>query len=614
MRPQEDIGAARRRRTQSNALGQVVPRSPGFKGHARAASELSPVVSRDKLGRDATVATHGPDVPGDGMQRSFLLEESGTESSADNSDSSNVEESAKTLDMEQSVTELGTTLDELVDRLLAQPMSKSDSKFSAIFLALYRKFAAPSRLFESIVQRFERVDRLIASELTKATSQLRYLTILEQWIAGYPGDFAFAKTKRRMQAFVAKIGPVAVLSAAANELNQCLLAVRGNDDTRWSFNDEDREAHDLVMEHPATPTSTQYLIDDPESSLPDGVGGLTVTEDVGPAATTASDTDRPGSNSSTTSSQVMLSVSVAQREAQQLEPSGRIPLSKDHWRALLDIPDEIVANELTRIDWIMFSSIRPRDLVRHVSLSSTEKNAYKNLANVDRMVNHFNQVAVWVANFVLLRDKPKHRVEMLEKFMRVARKLRELNNYNSLGAIIAGIKSSAVHRLAATRDLLPPAVGKDWMKLDVLMSPTRSYAAYRLAWENSSSQRIPYIPLHRRDLVSAEEGNKTFIGDEANGRINWKKFEVMGEVIVSLQRAQGLPYRGLANWKGGEHIRELVLDLQLVKDEEVCCALTWPDRRTDCLQDLYERSIQCEPPAGAPAGTTARLMEFFKRQ
>ena len=153
--------------------------------------------------------------------------------------------------------------------------------------------------------------------------------------------------------------------------------------------------------------------------------------------------------------------------------------------------------------------------------------------------------------------------------MRIARKLRELNNYNSLGAIIAGIKSSPIHRLAATRDLLPPAVGKDWLKLEILMAPTRSHSAYRLAWENSSSERIPYIPLHRRDLVSAEEGNKTFIGEESQGRINWKKFEVMGEVIVSLQHAQGLPYRGLANWRGGEQVKELVLDLQLVRDDEV---------------------------------------------
>ncbi|KAK3062755.1 hypothetical protein LTR53_019213, partial [Teratosphaeriaceae sp. CCFEE 6253] len=156
----------------------------------------------------------------------------------------------------------------------------------------------------------------------------------------------------------------------------------------------------------------------------------------------------------------------------------------------MDQSEFAIARELTRMDWILISAIRPRDLVRNVA-SNAEKARYKGLVNVRRMIEHFDQVAMWVSNYILLRDKPKHRALMLEKFMRIARKLREINNYNSLGAIIAGIKSSAVGRLQATRDLLPPEVGKDWLKLEILMSSSRSHAAYRLAWENTNGERIP---------------------------------------------------------------------------------------------------------------------------
>jgi hypothetical protein len=253
---------------------------------------------------------------------------------------------------------------------------------------------------------------------------------------------------------------------------------------------------------------------------------------------------------------------------------------------LMGLDDGLIARELTRMDWIMFSSIRPRDLVRSVSLKAASKAACKNLVNVERMSEHFNHLAVWVANFILLRDKPKHRALMLEKMMRVARKLRELNNYNALGAFLAGLRSTAVYRLSATRELIPPAVGKDWMKLEILMNPSRSHAAYRLAWDNSSSERIPYIPLSLRDLTTAEQGNPTFIGDEQTGRINWKKFEVMGEVIVGLQKAQGLPYRGLGNGRMGEQARELVMDVKLVKDEEVsfCSLLVAASKRSTMFQ------------------------------
>src|ERR1041385_6099644 len=106
------------------------------------------------------------------------------------------------------------------------------------------------------------------------------------------------------------------------------------------------------------------------------------------------------------------------------------------------------------MDWIMFSSIRPRDLVRHVSVPSAPKKGKQKMENTNRAIDHFNHLAYWVANFILLRDKPKHRAIMMEKFMRIARKLRELNNYNSLGAILAGLQSTPIHRLLQTRDLL----------------------------------------------------------------------------------------------------------------------------------------------------------------
>jgi hypothetical protein len=262
-------------------------------------------------------------------------------------------------------------------------------------------------------------------------------------------------------------------------------------------------------------------------------------------------------------------VEYAQKQAQLLTPIPRNPITKIQWRQLMECPDDVVAKELTRMDWVMFSSIRSRDLVRQVSVTPDQKSTYKNLVHVNRMIDHFNHVAFWVTNYVLLRDKPKHRALMLEKFMRIARKLREINNYNALGAVIAGVKSTSVHRLNATRELIPQQVGRDWMKLELLMSATRSHFAYRLAWENSSGERIPYLPLHRRDLVSAEEGNKTFVGDEKNGRINWKKFEVMGEVIVSLQKAQGTTYKRVTGGSGNQTTKELVLDGKLVKDEDV---------------------------------------------
>lgn len=185
-------------------------------------------------------------------------------------------------------------------------------------------------------------------------------------------------------------------------------------------------------------------------------------------------------------------------------------------------------------------------------------------------------------------------------------KLRHHNNYNSLGAMIAGINGTAVHRLTQTHELLPPLVQKDFMRLSILMGTQRSHSAYRLAWENSFNERIPFLPLLRRDLVAAEHGNRTFVGEKGD-RINWRKFEVMGEVIVGIQRSQGTPYHLRTK---NEEAQRLVLETKFTNEavrERVsgirsAVLLTRHSQESlDPYQELYDRSVQLEPSGAGDA-------------
>jgi len=166
-----------------------------------------------------------------------------------------------------------------------------------------------------------------------------------------------------------------------------------------------------------------------------------------------------------------------------------------------------------------------------------------------------------------------------------------MNNYNGLGAVIAGINGSAVHRLSQTRALINPDIQKRFMRLELLMGNQKSHFAYRLAWENSPMPRIPFIPLHRRDLVSAEEGSRTFVGKEGEQRINWRKFEVLGEVLLPIMRSQVAGYEGL---RRKEAARELVLDCRMPSDEE----------------EIYQRSLAVE----STSSNLSAMGEFGKKK
>ncbi|KAI9681401.1 MAG: hypothetical protein M1817_002684 [Caeruleum heppii] len=503
----------------------------------------------------------------------------------------------------------GETLKGLVDRLLAQPLSKADANFSAIFLCLYRKFAAPGELLDTMVAQFDVLDKGDAQHMLRLSTQLRHLSIMSQWVNEYPGDFANTATRQRLAQFVSRLSHNRAFAVAAKEMQSQLEVVVPDDDVSWARADAEQDRPNTMDSFFSTTsnhsTASTLLADLNIDEHSKETASHTVVEgegDPGKASTRSSgapSNSSSGAHSSSWSSAsfhtLYSSIEGAEREAQRLVPTPRIPFAKLQWHQFMDILDEDIAEELTRIDWIMFSSIRPRDLVRHVSLSTVQKESCKNLENVNRMISHFNHVAYWVSNLILLRDKPKHRAKALEKFMSVAWKLRQMNNYNSLGAVIAGINANAVHRLSQTRELVTLQAQKDFMRLEILMGTQKSHFAYRLAWENTSTGRIPFLPLHRRDLVSAEEGNRTFVGDDVK-RINWKKFEIMGEVIVGIQKSQGTPYAELNRCP---EVQRLVLEGDFIKDDEI----------------LHERSVSLEPPGtGANVNDgTRKKFAWFQR-
>ncbi|KKK24373.1 hypothetical protein ARAM_000857 [Aspergillus rambellii] len=524
---------------------------------------------------------------------------------------------------ESSSNETGFTFDELVDRLVSQPMSKQDSKFASIFLCLYRKFAAPATLLNALINRFERNEKNITDQLTRIADQLRLLNVMAQWVSEYSGDLAYPKTRKRIVDFVSTLEKSHFYMFAAKEIGSYLEVNAEDDDIGWAFRDGEAEAfegHETFFDSSARSSPSMFLggfsIDDDANEEEEdpiySMSALDLSEGVHDSSSKLSATlsnppvaEKPGTVSS--QSFTFLSIEAAQRESQNLELTARIPLTKVQWRQLMEIPDDEFAQEMTRIDWIMFNSFRPRDLVRHVSLSGPDKDKIQSLKHVNRMIKQFNHVAFFVASLILLRDKPKHRARALEKFMSIAQKLRRLNNYNSLGAVIAGINGTPVHRLNQTRELVPVQAQKAFMRLVILMGTQKSHFAYRLAWDNSFGERIPFLPLHRRDLVSAEEGNKTLIGDTRT-RINWKKFEVMGEVVLGIQHSQKTPYPHLHRY---EDATRAILDMKLSGDDEELYARTpKPKNPKSKSKSKGKQKPKCHSPH-TPNPPTARCSANF---
>ena len=331
-------------------------------------------------------------------------------------------------------SEAGVPFDHLMDRLLSQTMSKANCRFVAVFLCLYRKFAPPAILLKAIIERFELLSKTEGPYLIKITAQLRNLNVLSQWIGGYPGDFAHPTTRRQMGAFIARLEKYRVFAAVTREMTANLDSVVIDDDTLWACSDADIKT-DIVVEEFAPLSVAQSIkslvdanadsseVEDPDGDVADSGWDGDDNESydaLSALSPPVSGEDRSGSQSQGSLQTSLNGVEIAQIQAQSLGPTPRHTLSKIQWHQFMGMAEEDIARELTRIDWIMFASIKPRDLVRHISSSMDEREQYKGLGNVSRWINHFNHTAYWVANMILLRDKPKHRAKALEKFMGIA--------------------------------------------------------------------------------------------------------------------------------------------------------------------------------------------------
>lgn len=342
---------------------------------------------------------------------------------------------------EGSSHDAGFTFDELVDRLVAQPLSKQDSKFASTFLCLYRKFAAPSTLLNALINRFERNEKHIADQLTRIADQLRLLNIMYVWVSEYPGDLVYPKTRKRITDFVATLEKSHFYMFAAKEVSSSLEVNAEDDDVGWPFRDGDVDGFDgqeTALDHSGRNSPSMFLGGawSNEDDTPDNeeqeeeedpiynMSALDLSEGApDPSPRLAGSLSSPvGDKPGTIPSQsfTFLNLESAQREAQSLELTSRVPMAKTQWRQIMEIPDEDFARELTRIDWIMFNSFRPRDLVRHVSISGPDKDKIQSLKHVNRMIKQFNHLAFFVASFILFRDKPKHRAKAMEKFMNIA--------------------------------------------------------------------------------------------------------------------------------------------------------------------------------------------------
>ncbi|XP_067170510.1 RAS guanyl-releasing protein 4 [Apteryx mantelli] len=262
-------------------------------------------------------------------------------------------------------------------------------------------------------------------------------------------------------------------------------------------------------------------------------------------------------------------------------PKRKLSLLFDH----LDAAE--LAEHLSCLEHRAFCRLSCQDYRRYV-----QRGGAQGSPALERAVALCNGVCQWVQLMVLSRPTAPQRADVVAKLTRLTQKLRELQNFNTLMAVVGGLCHSSISRLKDTQALLPPEVAKALGAMAELVSARGNFGAYRRAFGACRGFRLPLLAVHLKDLAALDAA---LPGRLPGGRLNLPKLHGLYQHALDLRALQRLP----PPFRADPHLlRLLSLSLDLFYTEE----------------ELYElsharepRSPKALPPAPGKAPPRGRL-------
>ncbi|XP_046870842.1 ras-specific guanine nucleotide-releasing factor RalGPS1 isoform X2 [Hypomesus transpacificus] len=166
---------------------------------------------------------------------------------------------------------------------------------------------------------------------------------------------------------------------------------------------------------------------------------------------------------------------------------------------VLKVTPEEFASQITLMDTPVFKAIQPEELA---SCGWNRKEKHSLAPNIVAFTRRFNQVSFWLVREILTAQTLKIRAEILGHFVKIAKKLLELNNLHSLVSVVSALQSAPIFRLSKTWALISRKDKATFEKLDFLTSKEENYTRMR---EYIRSLKmvpcIPYLGIYLLDMI-----------------------------------------------------------------------------------------------------------------
>ncbi|KAG8908432.1 hypothetical protein FRB99_006637 [Tulasnella sp. 403] len=210
-------------------------------------------------------------------------------------------------------------------------------------------------------------------------------------------------------------------------------------------------------------------------------------------------------------------------------------LPKKYPLKLLDIDVLEMARQLTIMESKLYLKIRPMECLARAKEQQGEDDSIK------KIIGTSNKIASWVAQQVLSKEDPRRRGAFIKHFIVIAEKCRELRNFSTMAALIAGLNSPPIRRLKRTWETVNARFTAQLDDVEKTLDSGKNFTGYRQLLATVEPPCIPFLGVYLTVLTFIQDGNKDLLAKEGN-LINFNKRQKAAEVIREIKKYQSRPY------------------------------------------------------------------------